>query len=149
MNAPYCIEGLQNWTCVPCTDYSKNTSHVQFMGDFHKVFGVTAIHSPSQSIIISFRGTRNLDNWIHDLMFAKPDAPFPSAPPHAQVHYGFLKAYFEIRPEFLKQFLSLTEIYPHYFIKFLGHSLGGALALLAAIDVFTLHTLVIFTFFYY
>ena len=106
------------------------------------MFGFTSLHPPSKSIVISFRGTRNLDNWINNLFFAKPDAPFPKAPQGAAVHYGFLKSFYEIRPDLVRNYLELRKKYPHYSIQFVGHSLGGAVSILASMDLYLLNLLV-------
>ena len=114
------------------------------LGAFDSVYGYTAIHPPSSSLVISFRGTRNLDNWIHNLLIAKPDAPFPDAPEGAKVHYGFLKDYLIVRQDLLTAYAAARLDFPEYQIHFVGHSLGGALAILASVDLFTLGVLVSF-----
>ena len=119
---------------MPCNDFSQNTTHVEFLGDFNKQFGFTALHSPSNSIIVTFRGSRNFDNWLHDLLFAKPDAPFPTAPKNAKIHFGFLSSYYQVRSEFLTRLKQLRQAYPDSTVRFLGHSLGGAIALIALLD---------------
>ena len=142
------MDGLSNWTCVPCKLFSIGTTNVTFLGKDAKTFGLVALHPPSQSLIISFRGTRNLDNWTKDLLFAKPNVPFPSAPDGAKVHYGFLKGYEQLQKGFRKKVARFRRAEPSFTIRFFGHSLGGALAVLAAIDLMTSnHSLVSFSFY--
>jgi predicted lipase len=147
LNAPYCNDGLANWTCVPCKGFSQGTSNITLLGKFTKVYGLTAVHNPSKSVIVSFRGTRNLNNWLNNLLFAKPDVPFPSAPEGAKVHYGFLKDYLQVREGLVYSFSKLRKALPDYKVYFIGHSLGGALAVLAALDLDTLHKVVILSLF--
>jgi predicted lipase len=127
---------------VPCQGFSNGTTNVTLLGKFTKVYGLTAVHSPSKSIIVSFRGTRNLNNWLNNLLFAKPDVPFPTAPEGAKVHFGFLKDYLQVRESLVYSFSKLRKALPEYTVHYIGHSLGGALAVLAALDLDTLNKVV-------
>ena len=141
LNAPYCVDGLLSWTCTPCLNY-KGTSNISLIGNENDVFGYAAVHLTSKMLIFSFRGTRNLKNWIRNLMIAKPNAPFPSAPANAKIHYGFLADYQKISVQFLDVFQKYVKEFPDFDIKIIGHSLGGALALLASVDLITQNLLV-------
>ncbi|KAI8907963.1 Alpha/Beta hydrolase protein [Gorgonomyces haynaldii] len=129
----YCPE-LDTWSCVPCTD--KNVTGVRDFGDYDMdAYGYIALNHIRKLIILSFRGTRNLENWLRDLMFAKPDVPFPDAPDGAQVHYGFLTTWMYLRVyvvEFLKEY---RLKHPDYRILVTGHSLGGAITTLCVMDL--------------
>lgn len=69
---------------------------------------------------LAFRGSDDLESWLHDLD-ADPD-PIPS---FGQIHSGFWEAYEEVRH-------AVLDLKPKVIS---GHSLGAALALLAAADL--------------
>lgn len=141
INAPYCPDGLLTWSCKPCLNF-EGVTNVSLIGDERDVFGYSAVHLKSKMLIFGFRGTRNLKNWINNLMIARPNAPFPSAPADARIHYGFLADYQKVGDQFTDIFQKYVKEFPDFDIKIMGHSLGGALALLATVDLITHNLLV-------
>ncbi|KAI8837530.1 Alpha/Beta hydrolase protein [Chytridium lagenaria] len=132
----YCIDGLVDWKCRTCKGDTYGTKNVTTFGDFqNSVFGFVAINHRRQHIVVSFRGSRNMENWIDDLLIAKPDCPFPGAPEGAKIHLGFLNSWNLVREEVLTALIPLNDLYPFYEVWITGHSLGGALATLAAVDL--------------
>lgn len=129
------------WQCKPCLKFKK-TTNISIIGDVNDVFGYAGVHLKSKILIFGFRGTRNLKNWINNLKFAKPNAPFPFAPENAKIHYGFLQDYLKIKDQFVEIFLKYVQYYTDFEVKILGHSLGGALSLLGTVDLITQNILV-------
>ena len=78
--------------------------------------------------IIAFRGTANLRNWLTDL---ECDLK-PWQSPHARVHAGFRAAWRSVRDDVIE---AVEDFGPDRRIWLTGHSLGGALAMLAALDL--------------
>ena len=130
-----------SWKCVPCLKF-KGVTNITFLGEEDDVFGYSAVHVKSKMLVFGFRGTRNLKNWINNLKIAKPNAPFPNAPENAKIHYGFLSDYEKVKDQFLEIFKKYVSNYPEFQVKIIGHSLGGALALLASVDLATQNILV-------
>ncbi|KAJ3097052.1 hypothetical protein HDU97_005311 [Phlyctochytrium planicorne] len=96
--------------------------NVTTVGDYNvSVFGYVGINHRREHTIVAFRGSRNMDNWLDDLLVARADCPYPGAP--------------EVREEVLNQVTIFNQLYPLYEVWFTGHSLGGALATLAAVDL--------------
>ncbi|KAJ3284639.1 hypothetical protein HDU76_008263, partial [Blyttiomyces sp. JEL0837] len=132
----YCPEGLETWTCTTCPTQTLPTTNITtFGGSVFQVFGYTAVTPSLKTIYIVFRGTRTLDNWISDLLIAKPDCVFEGAPEGAKVHYGFLKLWEQVREVVLERVEELVREFPGFKLGFTGHSMGGAVATLAAVDI--------------
>ncbi|KAJ6517373.1 Alpha/Beta hydrolase protein [Mycena vitilis] len=98
--------------------------------------GFIARDDKRQEIVVAFRGTFELKDFLADLKFRK--APFKSTgiPKHIRelvyVHRGFLDAYNNVVNDVLAHVNEELEDFPSYSIVVTGHSLGGAIAALAA-----------------
>ena len=95
---------------------------------------VVGYDAASHSIISTFRGTSNVVNWIEDADFFKVSYS-KSGCGSCEVHKGFLNAYNSLAGDYLPYFKSLASKYSGANIIVIGHSLGGAEATLAAVDV--------------
>lgn len=112
-------------------------------------------HSPSsRRIIVAFRGTYSIANTIVDLS-AYPQAYLPytgdeedpgrsndtqpgSPTPRCEnctVHAGFLTSWLNTRSIVLPHILTSLDKYPDYKVTLVGHSLGGAVAALAGLEM--------------
>ncbi|KAH7035062.1 Alpha/Beta hydrolase protein [Microdochium trichocladiopsis] len=104
----------------------------------------------SGAIIVAFRGTYSIANTVVDLSTVPQEyVPYPSPeegggkPPkeplhrctNCTVHMGFLSSWKEAREVVLPTLKLLHDQYPDYPVHLLGHSLGGAVAALAALEV--------------
>jgi len=86
------------------------------------------------TFLIGFRGSEETGaaDWITDLKFVLSAYPFvPAGAPPVKVHYGFIQAYSSVRDAILKMVRDSSQRK----VLVTGHSLGGALAVLAALDV--------------
>lgn len=86
------------------------------------------------SIYVVFRGTESLDNWLVDMdSFKSSFDEWPDCNCH--VHSGFYKAINAVKQDFVGEVTSLKQKFPSYAVKTTGHSLGAALAHLAALSL--------------
>ena len=100
-------------------------------------------HEASRKIVISFRGTINARDALTALNVKLCGVEIDSSgnwiPGREQmkIHTGFLKQYLAVRQHLL-EVLANEHLCENDEIYITGHSLGGALASLAAIDIFNL-----------
>ena len=131
----YCHEDdLKSWDCKWC----------EKMG-VAKVYGVLqnatwdgqvfVIQNNASEIIVSFRGSHNIENWIADFTFDKVKLTWPGVPKGLEVHRGFLDSYMSLRTAVNKWVKEATTACPHCVLHVTGHSLGAAEAVLCTTDL--------------
>jgi triacylglycerol lipase len=96
------------------------------------IFGLMGHNPTSRTAFVSFRGTSDVEDWLADLD-AVPDNYLPVAG-FGQVHAGFQDVYELVRESIAADLATATAGCDQILIT--GHSLGAALAVLAAPDVF-------------
>ena len=97
-----------------------------------QVFLGFALTSPTENIIV-FRGTMNPKEWIANIQARQVDYP-RSRQIQGRVHTGFFRLYQQLAGQVRQVAEQLNPKLPCYVA---GHSLGGALATLAAADLAT------------
>lgn len=108
------------------------------------------------SIIVAFRGTYSITNTIIDLStipqkyvpYPDPDPDDPPKDPkdphrpvctNCTVHMGFLASWRSAREYVLPALEQARAKYPDYTLRLVGHSLGGAVTALAALEMRLVH----------
>ncbi|KAJ2787697.1 hypothetical protein GGI15_000520 [Coemansia interrupta] len=99
--------------------------------------GFVAHKDDTREIIVSWRGSTVLMDWIADFSFAP--VIWPAELDGSMVHTGFLGAYKGAAEKIKHVLKELVEQHPDYKIVLTGHSLGGAEAALAAADIVLTH----------
>lgn len=90
------------------------------------------VQESADYIVVAFRGTSNLRDWITDAQFTQRLLVEEADGAECKVHHGFLDAYESVISD-LGHYLS--SIHRHRPVFVTGHSLGGALAILAALEL--------------
>jgi triacylglycerol lipase len=93
-------------------------------------FGFVARNKTSRVVFVIFRGTQTIEDWLSNLTF--PQAPHPAGSAWGQIEKGFGFTYQECSASAVN---GVTSAGPTPRIVVAGHSLGGALATLAAADL--------------
>jgi predicted lipase len=107
------------------------TAHFDNKGtDTQGLFGVAY----NNTFVVAFRGSEEtgLNDWITDVKFMQTTIPYGKNPGNnVLVHQGFIQAYLSVRDAVLNG----VNDTPHKRVICLGHSLGGAIATLCALDI--------------
>jgi hypothetical protein len=109
-------------------------------GDDRVSIGFIAQAPASGDVVVAIRGTEGIQEWVHDAQFLPVNCPF--MPAAGNTEDGFTAIYSSMRtgvdaasPGVAKALSTLPFKRPVTSITVCGHSLGGALATLLALDV--------------
>lgn len=130
---------LFTWTCSRCDDLTKGFEIIELVVDIeHCLQAFVGVADDLNAIVIAFRGTQetSIQNWVEDLYWKQCDFNYPNVS-DAMVHHGFFSAYHNttVRPGVLSAVKRAKEVYGDLKIIVTGHSMGGAMAALCALDL--------------
>jgi len=129
-HGPGHIKMMENWECEMCKD-TRLTPDEKPLNVFADHATSTHVYitsfSSKKAIIVAFKGTDGKMDMFADA-FAKP----VSSELGGTVHAGFNKAFQAGRAFVMSKVSDLIKKHPDYEIVVTGHSLGGAIATLAA-----------------
>ncbi|CAG8438974.1 296_t:CDS:10 [Scutellospora calospora] len=150
--ATYCDKS-SDWTCgkycdnIPQTTVAKPiitkpAQWVEILGQDAKAYCLITTNSKFKEIVVTFRGTADLGNTFKDYEvnqwpygFDSTSLPVKSLLQTILVHYGFYSTFLTFQIPIRNEISKLTKQYPDYKVVVTGHSLGGALAVFAALDI--------------
>jgi hypothetical protein len=145
--AAYCSgESVESWSCGVHCDGATGVSVYRYFettkfwsGTFA---GFVAYDAGMDSIVVSVRGTDNsqgIQNWVANLdaVVTYPYSQYPDA----GVHEGFYNIWVGIKDEVLKGIDEVMEEHGKKVVHITGHSMGGAVATDAALDLVLNHGL--------
>ena len=127
---------IATWTCEPCS-HSTISSSIDpkvFQNTQNGGQGFVTYNTASNLIVVAFRGSSNLDNWLTD--FTIEQIPWAqSGCSGCEVHEGFADMWTSFRTIVYDHVEAFRATYPTAPILVTGHSLGAAVATLAALDL--------------
>ena len=142
--AAYCDAGLDTWTCLYCNG-TRVSDVTVFTSDKTNVHGYVGWDDERRAAVVAFRGTEpsSLENWLENLDASHATWEIGACGYRRafRVHAGFLDAYASVRDVIFDALRSISaarrlgkpsEPLP---VALTGHSLGGALATLAAFEL--------------
>lgn len=138
--AAYC-PGNNNSTGTPITCPTGNCPLVEAAGAYSiEEFennpqsddtGFIAVDDVNRLVVLVFRGTVSPLNWLEDLKIWKTHSYLCK---HCDFHDGFWESWTGVRDSVMMTALQALQAHPDYRFVITGHSLGGAIATLAAAD---------------
>ncbi|KAK7199500.1 lipase [Novymonas esmeraldas] len=134
----YCSpSSVIQWTCgIICNTNPGFQPDTLLQSSDLDAFGYTGVDHTNQQIVVAFRGTSSLTNWLQNLKyFRTPYTLSTTCGSQCLVHRGFYSTYNSVRPQMLRSATRLIASFPTYQVLVTGHSLGGALSVLAAVDL--------------
>jgi hypothetical protein len=128
------LDEIRSWTCPVCRAASSNFETHWAYESGQDIQGFVGVDKVMNRIVIAFRGSKTLSNWIANLKFARVDSPFQECY-NCRVHKGFLDDYNSIADDLFKAVNEIRTKTGINRVLVTGHSLGAALALFAAVDL--------------
>jgi len=134
--AAACREGLDNWTCYWCTVLPHSVTPPVKVVTVFESNGLLGTYGyvgySTEEIIVAFRGSSSVQNWLHDFDIIKDTWP---GAPGAEIHQGFYTAYLEVEKTVESFVTQLVQQFPNLPLTITGHSLGAALSVVSAMEL--------------
>lgn len=116
---------INAWNCSGCSTYPvKNQKG--FFSSAANIQGYAAYFPKENAILVAFRGSVDIKNWIYNIDTASVAYPPCSG---CSVHSGFYSAYKGVSPLVRTEVDRLLGLYKTAKLIITGHSLGGAMAI--------------------
>lgn len=94
--------------------------------------GYVAVDTVREEIVVAFRGSSSLRNWMADLDFVQVSCDYTEG---CLVHDGFKDSWNEVSANIIKYVKQAFATYPDYTLVVTGHSLGAAVGTLAVVEL--------------
>ncbi|RPA82859.1 alpha/beta-hydrolase [Ascobolus immersus RN42] len=138
--AAYCdplnkVDTRTHCTANACPLVTSNPVHTLYTfanTDHADTTGFIARDDSTKNIVLTFRGSSSIRNWIQNAQFGLDEVKYCSG---CKAHKGFLKGFEGVWSTIWKQLESAVKANPEYGIVTTGHSLGGAMATFAATEM--------------
>eukprot|EP00698_Gefionella_okellyi_P022230 TRINITY_DN7337_c0_g1_i1.p1 TRINITY_DN7337_c0_g1~~TRINITY_DN7337_c0_g1_i1.p1 ORF type:complete len:335 (-),score=62.30 TRINITY_DN7337_c0_g1_i1:137-1141(-) len=131
---------ILTWTCGGCGNVGNNvTVLAELENNPEDNFGFVAVDAfgpYGAEIVVSFRGSSNLKNWLEDLTFWLDKTIYQNLT-DVRIHTGFYNGWKNMRAGVHAAVAKGLRMYPNARIVITGHSLGGALTEIFAVDLAT------------
>ncbi|KAI9883766.1 MAG: tRNA methyltransferase, has a role in tRNA modification [Watsoniomyces obsoletus] len=94
--------------------------------------GFVAADHPRRQVIVSIRGTNSPQNWAFNIKLAQVETGLCKG---CRGHEGFFNSWQAVRDKVYALLATASQKYPGYTVVLTGHSLGGAVAAFAFLDM--------------
>lgn len=129
------LQHLQHWQCGQNCQLIPQFELTDIITDkYTETLVYLGINRKYGEIIIAYRGTHNINNIWEDLKILKTNQAFAGIK-GAYTATGFYGCYIATKSAVITAVNKLKSTNSQYRIKIIGHSLGGAVATIAALDM--------------
>ena len=122
---------IVSWNCTACPASARLASINVTAAGGHLAY--VGYDKRTGRVAVVLRGSLSIEDWLDNLDFGKVGAYEKLGCSGCYVHHGFLLAFQALQPGVEASIDALHARYPHAPISITGHSLGGAMAVHAAI----------------
>ena len=129
------IDRIQNWNVPPVSSIYPSITDIHIIHNYTETganLAYLAYNTQTNLIFLSVRGSHNNTNNWEDADFIRISYEKCD---DCSVHQGFYHAYLDLKDEILSRYMILSKKYPTAQTAIFGHSLGGAIASFAFIDL--------------
>jgi predicted lipase len=116
---------------IPISDFSPTKI---IYNRYYDVNGFIGVSKKEKTIFVVFRGSETITNWLDDFETLMTSYPLC---PQCEVHQGFYYSSQSVKTDVITWTQELQIKYPSFDVIVTGHSLGGALATLTAMNLVT------------
>ncbi len=127
------VASINAWNCPRCSKYPLINVKA-FSNSTGDIQGFTGYSTSLNAIILSFRGSASIQNWIINLSTTMVAYPHCA---NCKIHNGFSTAWNLAKGFVNPQIQALRALHRDAPIYITGHSLGGAIAAVSAADIKT------------
>ena len=132
--AAHCAtSSLYAWNCSHCVPLPGFIVKAVVDDPLTNIRGFVGYSPQNDTLVVSFRGTVGDENWLEDADFFQ--VQLPNAPDGVLVHQGFLDTYQSVKSHILEAVDNIIRSASPAYCLVTGHSLGGALAVFATLDL--------------
>ncbi|KAI8352145.1 lipase [Choanephora cucurbitarum] len=134
-SAAYCdaVTTSKTWTCTQCKASAPGSVVVAGFNVGSDTVGFVARSDSDKTIYLGFRGSKTVSNWVTNLNTVLTTYTAVSG---TKVHKGFYTAAKSAIDSYFPVIQKQLDSYPSYKVVVTGHSLGGALATLAGMELY-------------
>ena len=125
------VEQLEKWDCMWCT----HNPNFQLTGVLYnqttETLGVVGYDESMEKVVVAFRGSFNIENWILDLKPKRTKSFY-----NTTIHEGWFEGFEALKDQMYVAIEKALTACPYCSKKlvFSGHSLGSAISQVAAVD---------------
>ncbi|KAJ9065188.1 hypothetical protein DSO57_1022222 [Entomophthora muscae] len=130
----YCpASAVRNMICKACRRLGGGVEVIDIFTDYtYQGRAVLLFDKHHNQIVLSYRGSLFLENWIQDLVYLMAPVPYAKG---AKIQLGFKQMHQKLYTDIIGPLREALDKYPDSKLLVTGHSLGAALATVMASDL--------------